>query len=291
MQTTGSFEVFAHAKINWMLRILGMRPDGFHELETIFQSISLRDTLRFHPGEPLSLVCDDPTIPTDDSNLVMRAAHAMIDRFGAPACRIELEKRIPAGGGLGGGSSDAAATLRALAQRCATPPAHADLAAAALGLGSDVPFFLEEGTAYATGRGERLVALPSQAGVPLVLLLPEERVMTPEAYRLLRTGRDEGRLAEGEAIGLDRCVSAARGSLLDDVTILVNDLEPPVFATLPRLAGLLEALRATGPAWARMSGSGSTIVGAFRAEDERDRALDQLRGTVTAVAAETVSSR
>lgn len=289
METTGSFGVLAHAKVNWMLRILGKRPDGFHELETIFQSISLHDTLRFHPGEPLSLACDDPTIPTDDSNLVMRAARAMIERFGAPTCRIELEKRIPAGGGLGGGSSDAAATLRALAPLCKAPPSHDDLARVALALGSDVPFFLEEGTAYATGRGERLVALQTQAGVPLVLLLPDERVMTPEAYRLLRTGRDEGRLPEGEAVGLDRCVLAARGSLLDDVDMLVNDLEAPVFTKLPRLAELLEMLRATVPAWARMSGSGSTIVGAFLGRDERDRALEALRGEVEAIAAETAS--
>lgn len=289
METTGSFEVLAHAKVNWMLRILGKRPDGFHELETIFQSISLHDRLRFHPREPLSLACDDATIPTDDSNLVMRAARAMIDRFGAPECRIELEKRIPAGGGLGGGSSDAAATLRALSPLCSAPPSHDDLSRVALELGSDVPFFLAEGTAYATGRGERLVALQSQAGVPLVLLLPDERVMTPEAYRLLRTRRDEGRLPEGEAVGLERCALAARESLLDDVTMLVNDLEAPVFEKLPRLAELLESLRATGPAWARMSGSGSTIVGAFRGRDERDRALEKLSDEVEAIAAETAS--
>jgi 4-diphosphocytidyl-2-C-methyl-D-erythritol kinase len=285
--TTSPIEVRAHAKINWMLRILGKRADGFHELETIFQSISLHDTLRFHAGEPLALSCDEPTIPTDMSNLVMRAAAAMVDRFGAPSCRIELEKRIPAGGGLGGGSSDAAATLRALAPLCERPPSRDELAAIALELGSDVPFFLEEGTAYATGRGERLVALPEQAGIPLLLLLPEERVMTPEAYRLLRSGRDEGRLPEGEAVGLDRCAAAARGSLLDHAAILVNDLEAPVFAKLPRLRTLLESLRACGPAWARMSGSGSTIVGAFRDTGSRDAALATLRGAVDAVAAET----
>ncbi|MGK2858842.1 MAG: 4-(cytidine 5'-diphospho)-2-C-methyl-D-erythritol kinase, partial [Thermoanaerobaculia bacterium] len=217
------------------------------------------------------------------------AAQAMIERFDAPACRIELEKRIPAGGGLGGGSSDAAATLRALAPLCPTTPSRDDLASVALALGSDVPFFLEEGTAYATGRGERLVPLRAQAGLPLVLLLPRERVMTPDAYRLLRSGRDQGRLAEGHAVGLDRCVAAAAGSLLDDVEMLVNDLEAPVFAELPRLAALLETLRATEPAWARMSGSGSTIVGAFRRSDERDAALAKLGSDVTALAAETVS--
>ncbi|MFA6955980.1 MAG: 4-(cytidine 5'-diphospho)-2-C-methyl-D-erythritol kinase [Thermoanaerobaculia bacterium] len=287
--TTAPIEFRAHAKINWMLRILGKRADGFHELETIFQSISLHDTLRIYPGEPLSLSCDEPAIPTGMSNLVMRAAAAMIDRFGAPPCRIELEKRIPAGGGLAGGSSDAAATLRALVALSKRMPSRDELAAVALELGSDVPFFLEEGTAYATGRGERLVALGGQAGIPLLLLLPEERVMTPEAYRLLRSGRDEGRLAEGEAVGLETCVAAARGSLLDETSILVNDLEAPVFAKLPRLRALLDALRALGPAWARMSGSGSTIVGAFGDAAARDAALDAFRGEVGAVAAATTS--
>jgi 4-diphosphocytidyl-2-C-methyl-D-erythritol kinase len=223
------------------------------------------------------------------SNLVMRAASAMIDRFGAPPCRIELVKRIPAGGGLGGGSSDAAATLRAHAPLSARGPSHDELAAVALELGSDVPFFLEEGTVYATGRGEQLVPLRAQAGISLLLLLPEERVMTPDAYRLLRSGRDEGRLPEGEAVGRDRCVTAARGSILDHASILVNDLEAPVFGKLPRLEALLGALRATGPDWARMSGSGSTIVGAFRDSAARDSALDSLGKLVDAVPAETWS--
>lgn len=287
--TTAPIEVRAHAKINWMLRILGKRSDGFHELETIFQSISLHDTLRFHPGAPLSLACNEPTIPTDMSNLVMRAAAAMIDRFGAPSCRIELEKRIPAGGGLGGGSSDAAATLRALAPLCERTPSHDELASLALELGSDVPFFLDEGTAYATGRGERLVALREQSGIPLLLLLPEERVMTPEAYRLLRKGRDEGQLVEGNAVGLERCEAATRGSLLDEAAILVNDLEGPVFSKLPNLRALLEELQATGPAWARMSGSGSTIVGAYRDTASCDRAAAAIGSGVRTASAETWS--
>ncbi|MBI2214650.1 MAG: 4-(cytidine 5'-diphospho)-2-C-methyl-D-erythritol kinase [Acidobacteria bacterium] len=286
---TTPIEVRAHAKINWMLRVLGKRSDGFHELETIFQSISLHDTLRVYPGEPLSLSCNEPSIPTDASNLAMRAAAAMIDRFGAPACRIELEKRIPAGGGLGGGSSDAAATFRVLAPLCRRPPSHEELADLALALGSDVPFFLEEGTAYATGRGERLVPLRAQERIPLLLLLPDEKVMTPDAYALLRSGRDEGRLPEGDAVGPDRCKTAARGSLLDDPSILINDLEAPVFDKLPRLESLLDALRATHPAWARMSGSGSTLVGAFRDHKARDAAVGTFRGLVETVLAETVT--
>src|SRR5712691_7808516 len=128
-------KVRAHAKINWALRVTGKRADGYHDIETVFQTISLHDTLTITESDRLTLTCDDPTIPTDDTNLVVRAASGK-------NVAIALHKRIPAGGGLGGGSSDAAATLAALG-----------LEQRALALGSDVPFFLTGGTAYATGRG------------------------------------------------------------------------------------------------------------------------------------------
>ena len=143
--------------------------------------------------------------------------------------------------GLGGGATDAAAVLRGLNKLWELGLSNDALTPIAASLGSDVPFFLEEGTAYATGRGEKLVALPDQGAIPLVLVLPEERVMTPDAYRLLRAGRDEGRLPEGVAVGLERCAAAAKGSLLDDPAFLVNDLEAPVFGKLPGLARLLES--------------------------------------------------
>ncbi len=271
------------AKINWMLRILRKREDGFHELETIFQSISLHDVITIRPSVSLSMTCSDRTIPSDESNLAMRAARAMMDRFGAPACAIELDKRIPAGGGLGGGSSNAAAVLRALVPHCRLIPTSEELAEVALGLGSDVPFFLIEGTAYATGRGERLVPLAPQSDVPLVLLLPEEKVMTPHAYRMIRRARDERTLPEGAAVGLARCQALARRGLLEEPDVLVNDLESVVFEALPRLAALRDELASLGALWCRMSGSGSTIVGAFATDAARDRALDAMAGRVKAV--------
>src|SRR5687768_10113096 len=162
----------SYAKINWSLRITGKRADGFHDLETVFQTISLHDELTFRDSSSLSLTCDDPSIPTDETNLVMRAAHLV----GAPPVAIELKKRIPAGGGLGGGSSNAATTLVALGG------SRSDLPSLALSLGSDIPFFLLGGTAYATGRGEVLTALPDRSGIPLLLLFPEERVLTKDAF-------------------------------------------------------------------------------------------------------------
>lgn len=230
----------SYAKINWSLRITGRRADGFHDLETVFQTISLSDTLTFEKASGLSITCSDPTIPTDETNLAMRAARAA----GANDLAIHIEKRIPAGGGLGGGSSNAAATLVALGK----PDPQI-----ALSLGSDVPFFLVGGTAYATGRGEVLTPMPPMAGIPLLLVLPEERVLTKEAFaRVTRYSPPLG-------------IEAYR-----DFANFTNDFEEPVFAMLPRLRALKQRLLDAGATWAGMSGSGSTLVGAFPSVAARD---------------------
>jgi 4-diphosphocytidyl-2-C-methyl-D-erythritol kinase len=241
-------ETRAYAKINWSLRITGKRADGFHDLETVFQTISLHDTLVFRESEHLTLTCDDASIPTDETNLVIRAARAL-----GKTAAIELRKRIPAGGGLGGGSSDAAATLRVLGGD------REDLRDIALSLGSDVPFFLLGGTAYATGRGEVLTPLPS-VQASLLLVLPEELVMTKDAFaRITR---------HSQPLGID-----AYG----DFTNFANDFEAPVFALLPRLGEYKRRLLGAGARWAGMSGSGSTIVGAFANAAARDAAMEHFR--------------
>lgn len=275
--------VSSHAKINWMLRVLWRREDGFHELETIFQEISLHDVIHVHRSTAFSLTCDDPSIPTDSSNLVARAWAKLQHRFGIDPVSIHLEKRIPAGGGLGGGSSNAAATLLALRSMFNIEVSDGELAVIALGLGSDVPFFLNGRAAYARGRGEVLTTLDAPE-VPLLLCLPAERVMTPEAFRLLAARREGARfepslspVAAAEVMR-DPVVHASR---------LVNDLESVVFDRLPELGNLKSALAATGAAWAAMSGSGSTVAGAFRDEAARDGAAELLAGTVKVVKAET----
>ena len=236
------------AKINWALRITGKRADGFHDLETVFQTISLHDELTFRESDRMTLRCDDPTIPTDETNLILRAARAV----GAPPMAIELHKRIPAGGGLGGGSSNAAATLLALSAD------REDLASIALSLGSDVPFFLVGGTAYATGRGEVLTPLTPMPNIPLLLVLPEARVATKEAF---------ARIAHySKPLGMDAYRTFEN---------FTNDFEEPVFAMLPQLRELKERLYAAGAKWAGMSGSGSTIVGAFENVASRDEAAER----------------
>jgi 4-diphosphocytidyl-2-C-methyl-D-erythritol kinase len=255
----------AYAKINWALRVTGKRPDGFHNIETLFQTISLHDELTFDRADRLSLTCDDPTIPVDETNLVTRAAKAI----GATA-RIHLQKRIPAGGGLGGGSSDAAAVLREFNRK----DPHI-----ALSLGSDVPFFLEGGTAYATGRGEILTPLRRVAPVPLLLLIPAERVLTAQAYGMLRRF--------SPPLGLDRYRAMIDDDLLDHATELINDFEEAIFAKFPHLHALKTRLYEVGAAWAAMSGSGSTIAGAFRSQADRDAAITRFAG-VRAIACETI---
>lgn len=242
-------QVSSWAKINWSLRITGRRGDGYHDLETIFQAISLHDQLIFEPSKKLSLTCDDPSIPVDESNLIIRAAQMI----GAPPVAIELRKRIPAGGGLGGGSSNAAATLTAL--NLMFDLRRKDLHELALALGSDVPFFLVGGTAYATGRGEVLTPMEPRAGIPLLLVLPQERVLTKDAFA--RINRYSRPIGLGAYSGFEQ---------------YTNDFEEPVFRMVPRLREIKQRLYEAGAVWAAMSGSGSTVVGAFATSRARNDA-------------------
>ena len=251
-------QVRSHAKINWALRILGRRPDGYHDLETLFQTISLHDTITIRQSDELMVKCDDPAIPVDESNLILRAARAL----GVPPVEIELTKRIPAQGGLGGGSSNAAATLLALSRMFAIDDRA--LHEVALSIGSDVPFFLVGGTAYATGRGEELISLPAPPSIPLLLVFPEERVSTPAAFGMVRR--------YSQPAGVEAFQEALRGDFLSHHEVLTNDFEEPVFASIPRLGQWKKRLLEAGAAWAGMTGSGSTIVGAFRNPAQRDAA-------------------
>jgi 4-diphosphocytidyl-2-C-methyl-D-erythritol kinase len=270
-------QIKAYAKINWSLRVIGKRADGYHDIETLFQSISLHDTIMIMQSESWAITCDDPLVPCDETNLVMRAARAMR----TPPLYIALQKRIPTGGGLGGGSSDAAATLLAVDQMFSLRTVPERLREIALSLGSDVPFFLNGGTAYATGRGEQLTPLPVSKAIPLLLVCPRERVSTAEAYSMIRS--------YSRPVGVDRYRTMVAGDLLAHRDELVNDFEEPVFASTPVLRELRDRMSLAGAAWARMSGSGSTIVGAFRTQSARDAARSTF-ADVRTESAETLSS-
>lgn len=265
----------APAKINWLLRVGSKRADGYHDIETIFQAISLHDTILIRKSREFSFRCSDPSIPSDERNLVVRA-HRLLN---APPVAIELTKRIPAGGGLGGGSSDAAATLRGLSHLFGIPLAPEQ----ALALGSDVPFFLFGNAAYATGKGEMLQPLPARTGIPLLLAFPQERVSTAEAYRWL----DQGQRPSRPAMGFVRAANIMKSGVLSHSDELRNDFEPAVFEKHPVLAEIKRRMRQAGAAWCGMTGSGSTIVGAFQDARTRDSAIAKLDG-INTVTAETI---
>lgn len=237
----------APAKINLSLRVLGKRADGFHELETLMAPLTLADELTFLPRRAFQFACSDPSLPTDESNLAVRAARLFQQRTGrAVEVRIELEKRVPHGAGLGGGSSDATAVLLGLNELYDQRLGRAELASMAAELGSDIPFFVYESPAWCRGRGEIVEPTTLPAPVPLLLLKPPFPVPTPDAYRHWSASR--------ELPGIDYAPQALPWGLL------VNDLERPVFEKYVQLATMKMWLRAQPEvAAALMSGSGSTM--------------------------------
>lgn len=248
-------------KINLLLNVLGRRPDGFHDLETLMMPVGLYDTLEFSDDRPgVQLTCSDSSLPTDGRNLVVRAAEAFLSIVGLPTgVAIHLEKRIPAAAGLGGGSGNAAATLLGLNEISGSPLSSEQLHEIAGGLGSDIPFFLEQKPALATGRGEQVESLEpfgALQGAWLLLVRPGFGVPTPWAYRELAGFPDAlngrpGRARElAEELRSDD-LRAAAGQFY-------NSLEAPVFRKFPILAMYGEFLRNNGAIAALMSGSGST---------------------------------
>ncbi len=242
----------ARAKINLSLRIRGKRADGFHELESLFAPLALADTLTFEDAPAFVFTCDDSTLPADDSNLAVRAAHRFSERTDQPLrVRIHLEKRIPHGAGLGGGSSDAAVVLRALNERSGNPLAAAALAEIVGDLGSDVPYFLQDSAAFCRGRGEIVEPLPLKKQFRVLLIKPPFPVPTPWAYEHWAASRE-----------LTGAFYAAQN--VDGVEF-VNDLERPVFEKYLFLATLKTWLtKQSEVAAALMSGSGSTSFAVVR---------------------------
>jgi 4-diphosphocytidyl-2-C-methyl-D-erythritol kinase len=235
----------AFAKINLALRVVGTRPDGYHELRTVFQSIALYDTLAIRRVRgPFQLVSSDPQCAADETNLVWRAAAAAWNaagRSGVPhGLAIRLTKRIPIQAGLGGGSSDAATTLLALARMWrVSMPVVRKIAA---GLGADVSYFLEGGTALGLDRGDRIVRMPDIRRAWVVLLIPSFGVSTRDAFRWW----DEQMSVNPD----QRCE-------------VVNDLQPAITAHHPEIDRLASALEKCGARVAAMTGSGSAVFGLF----------------------------
>jgi 4-diphosphocytidyl-2-C-methyl-D-erythritol kinase len=247
--------------------------DGYHDIFTIFQTVSLYDTLSFEEADELSLECDDPAVPTDASNLILRAAERLRIEFAdSPRARIRLEKRIPLGGGLGGGSSNAAAALVGLSRMWGIDAGQAELRRIGAELGSDVPFFFEGGTAAGFGRGTEIEPLRDFRAESMLIVTPDINVSTAKAYAALSarnlTNEESNRIlrvCRTEAESEDLLHSAAR-----------NDFEETVFAEHPDLGRAKRRLIELGAERAMMSGSGASVFAIFDKEETRRAALKAL---------------
>jgi 4-diphosphocytidyl-2-C-methyl-D-erythritol kinase len=265
----------AFAKINWSLRVLGKRADGYHEIDTVLQTIGLHDTLTFHAtnDSQISLWCDDRAIPVDERNLVCRAAAALQARYGGKhGVRIRLEKRIPVQAGLGGGSADAAVTLVALAHLWQIEVKSNQLFEIAEGLGADVPFFLLGGAARATGVGKTLSSVGDPGEKYLVVLKPSASIATSDAYAGLNS----------LALTTFDAKIILSSSQADDLSgklnpkLLHNDFEAAAFQLAPEIERAKAALMKSGAQAALLAGSGSAVFGVFENKHAQERAIQAI---------------
>lgn len=268
-----STHIQSYAKINWTLDVLFKREDGYHELRTIYQTVSLHDDLRLsETSGAIEIICEDPRVPCDETNLAYKAALMLREAAGTTkGARIEIEKRIPVAAGLGGGSSNAAATLLALIRLWQIVMDDRELTRIAASLGSDVPFFLIGGTALGVGRGEEVYAIEEAQCEHLLLVNPGFAVSTRDAYGRLP------RLTTSEAASIIPFTLLAAKGISELPLVARNDLEPPVLAAHPEIAEVKQRLLSLGARHALMSGSGATVFGVFDNSEMAGRAELEMR--------------
>ncbi len=287
----------APAKLNLYLRVLGRRPDGYHEIETLFERVDLADELTFEPAAALQLSCNDPALSCGEDNLILKAARLLQQEMGARphtnrahtqdqasigvGARIHLTKRIPIAAGLGGGSSDAAATLLGLNALWGLSYGAEALRSLASTLGSDVPFFLSPSPfAIGRGRGERCEPLQGVPRLFQVLVTPPERLSTRDIYEALdRTRGPGGDFDLTASVPSISMVAHAlcNGSLGELAKGLWNDLEPEAIRRCPPISFIQSHLRSSGCLGARLSGSGSSVFGLCRDAAQAQAVAAQLR--------------
>jgi 4-diphosphocytidyl-2-C-methyl-D-erythritol kinase len=264
-----SIKVHAPAKLNVRLKVTGRRPDGYHDLVSIMVPVTLYDIIELTAVESsgISLFCQGAAAPEDQTNLVFRAAQAFFSRCGqVKGVSIKLTKNIPVAAGLGGGSSDAAHTLIALNRMFSNPLPQDELAQMALGLGADVPFFLQGMPCIARGVGEILEPIPTWPRFWYVIVSPSISISTAWVYRNLRL-----ELTTDE---YDRIMYFLRKKTLDFGALLENDLETVTVSHFPVISSIKETLMDAGAEGALMSGSGPSVFGIFKS---KDRALTAKR--------------
>jgi 4-diphosphocytidyl-2-C-methyl-D-erythritol kinase len=273
--------VKSFAKINLGLEIVGKRPDGYHDIRTLFQSITLADAIEIEPAPAgvLELAGDDPAVAWDGTNLILRAARVLLEKTGKnEGARIAVKKNIPAGRGLGGGSSNAAATLLALDKMWGLGLGAASLAGLARGLGADVPFFLMGGLCLGEEIGDKLTPLPDLAPVPCLLVFPPFPIPTPSIY----AGVGPSLTSPGKVSKIERFLESR------DFGLLENDLERVIFRAFPELERWKSFFRERGALLAQVSGSGSAVYGLFPDPASAEAARRRLPGTTDARIAATL---
>jgi 4-diphosphocytidyl-2-C-methyl-D-erythritol kinase len=273
--------VRSFAKINLGLEIVAKRPDRYHDIRTLFQSIDLADRIELEPTSDgkIRLEGDDPSVPWDRTNLVSRAARLLQQETGTSAgAFIRVTKAVPPGKGLGGGSSNAAVTLYALNRLWALGLGPETLAELALGLGSDVPFFLHGGLCLGESRGEALTRLADFPPLPCVLVFPPYPILTAEIY----AGVGPSLTSEGKDSKIMRFLDTG------DFGLLENDLEHIIFRRYPELDGFKRFFKGQGAMLSLVTGSGSAVFGLFSDAERAREALGKLRGKSEARLAETL---
>lgn len=274
--------VQAFAKINLGLEVVRRRSDGYHDIRTLFQTVSLADELNFEPAPEGEFLVegDDPSVAWDGTNLVYRAAWAIRDLTGTTrGLRIRVKKRIPPGKGLGGGSADAAATLLALDEMWDLDVPREEMASLARRLGADVPFFLKGGLCLGEGIGDRLTLIADLPPMPCLLIFPPFPISTREIYGGLRPSLT----SEGKPSKIMRFLETG------DFGLLENDLEEVIFRGRPELVDLKRFLKERGAMLSLVSGSGSAVYGLFADYEGARAALDGIRGGTEAVLVDTLS--
>lgn len=274
-RAVNSVRVEAYAKVNLGLAVLDRRADGFHNIETVFQSVSLADslTLTATAAGDTSLETTGLDVPAGEDNLAWRASALLVARLGCPGARIEMTKRIPVAAGLGGGSADAAAVLAGMNELHGLGLSARELHDLAAELGSDVPFMLDGGSAFGAGRGEVLERLEPLTGVCFVLVTPPFGVSAGEAYEMARIG-----LTDHAHFIRVNCSAIREGDIPRLAKGLRNDLEAGVVSARPEVGALKREVLAAGAMAAAMSGSGPTVFGMAGSLEEGESIASRLTG-------------
>ena len=272
----------AHAKINLYLQVIGKRADGYHDLRMVMQSLALHDTLTFCPtfrkGHIAFTILNRPDLPTDDGNLVVRAARRLFDMFPPDGgAAITLDKQIPVAAGLAGGSADCAATLRGIRDMFAMPIDNDGLAVIGKSLGADVPYCLRGGSCLAEGIGERLTPLPPMPPCIVLLAKPPVNISTADVFRAYNAdfAAEESTANKNRVNSLSKALEAQDVS--DIARALSNDLEGVTEATTPIITNIKQIMTENGAEGSLMSGSGPSVFGLYKNESTAKRAMCALQ--------------